>query len=347
MEYYIDPNTVLRFPMHGVPWLIPYKFDVLKGLGRKTAGIVRLNRKAFGPGGFSGIEFVIPNMCLFNKNLSINYRKLRKIKRAGWKIGPFHGCYSIQIPTKEYSVLNLTRDDRFTKDHLLNNLKIVSELGSGKDIITFHPGHIGKGESREKAVQNVIDNMNHVMDYAEENNIILTVENGYDHDKYNLAIGKSHEELRQILDGVGSRNLKVTFDWGHANVYAQEVLKRQDDKRNFRHHTEMIKNLGNRIIHAHIHYNRSHKPEFKNFYPVNYKFDEHLPLTRIPDEDYNNYRRIIRQLVDKTGLKRFRKVTFEMPPRKIMAVATLFDLGASLWEQLESIRIMEGMLKGK
>ncbi len=347
MEYYIDPNTVIKYQFHILPWYIPYKFKIFKGLGRKTIGLVKLNKKAFGDHGFSGIEFVIPNLCLFKKNLDINRRKLNKIKKARWKIGPFHGCYSIQIPTQGYSVLNLTQNDKFTKKHLMNNLKIVSELGNGKDIVTFHSGHIKKGSSKKKAMQNVIDNLNSAVDYAKDNNITMTLENAYDHDDGKTAIGKTHEELKEILDSVKSKNLGITFDWGHANVHAQYVLKNNREKKEFQYHQDMIKELGKNIVHAHIHYNRSHNPEFKDYFPVKYQFDEHLALTKIPKDEYNNYKRTIRQLMDKTSLKKFGKISFEMPPRKIMNITTVFDLGASLWDQLESINIMKNMIKGK
>ncbi len=344
MEYYIDPNTVLKYQFHIVPWLIPYKFNIFKGLGRKTMGLVKLNKKAFGPGGFSGIEFAIPNLCLFKKNLDINYRKLRKIKKAGWKIGPFHGCYSIQIPTKGYSVLNFAKYDKFSKKHLMNNLKIASELTKEKTVITFHAGHIEKG-SRKKALQNAIENIKSGIDYAKENNLVMTIENSYDHDDKKTAIGKTPEDLKEIIDQVKSKNLGITFDWGHANVHAQYVLKNNREKKEFQYHQDMIKELGKNIVHAHIHYNRSHNPEFKDYFPIKYQFDEHLALTKIPKEEHKAYKKTIRQLMDKTSLKKFGKITFEMPPRKIMNVATVFDMGSNLWEQLESIKIMNNMIK--
>jgi hypothetical protein len=165
-------------------------------------------------------------------------------------------------------------------------------------------------------------------------------------------------------------NLKTTFDWGHMNTNSQnpEVIKRigKDRIKGFEHISEFIEKLNNKIIHAHMHYNKSHqlgglkkKRNYINdaiylifFWTETVKFlnqgnvgisvyDKHLPFNRISAEYTDSYRKTVRELLEKTSISEFGRITHEISPKKIFKYFNFIEEGAEYEDLTESLKLFK------
>ena len=108
-------------------------------------------------------------------------------------------------------------------------------------IMTFHLG-ITTGDTRESAIQQGADVIRQNLNFAEDLDIQLCVENVFD--EHSVATPKDCEIL---FDAVNDDRLRFTLDTGHANLC------------NCLH--ELLDTVSNRLIYTHIHDNNGLKDQ--------------------------------------------------------------------------------------
>lgn len=95
----------------------------------------------------------------------------------------------------------------FARDFLVNELKLMKYLGL-EDIV-LHPGAHTKF-TREEGIQTLINTLKSVLELTDHGNILLETMAGK-----GTELGTTFEELKYIIDQVGSPRIKVCLDTCH------------------------------------------------------------------------------------------------------------------------------------
>lgn len=342
MDILIDPNIVDTCPFHLLPWGIGTILHAPAAIRLFTWGIRAPRAHAFGKGGFDGMEFNISTSGLFDPRLRLRDDKLALYKEQGWNIRALHACSSYHPPGLAPTELNPCIDDDRTQKLLRDNIRIAGELCAGKHkVLVLHPGHVDSPSGLKRGIASCIKNISDAMDLAEENGVIIALENLYHHNGGSVPGADHCRDLLHIADSVGSKNVGFTFDWGHANVAARDMGLAEKDLLSFSHQRDIVRALGKRIVHSHMHYNHCHKEDMHGRFKDNYvKRDEHLALTRIGEEDMPAWRRYVFALLEKSSLRRRGAITLEIPLRRVFGIFPVLRDGATPGEQMQSLRIM-------
>lgn len=350
MKYLIEHNFTLKHPFYIlIPSLVHYtKLSFLKKL---TTGTGKINKNFFRPREFDGNEFCFVMTGIFDKNYNINKRRLKSYKKMKLPHHTFHANYSCPPAQFKETYLNLSEDDERTQKALKAHIDAVSELKRTKEdvIMVIHGGRTK--ENQQRAIDNVVLNLEKALPYAERNGIILAIENMTAEDKEgHYYIGADYDDLKQILRKLPSNNLKVTFDWGHANTYYKKYIEKNFGKKytelgeevlSFKHIDDLIDNLKQDIIYGHIHYNESHL--YFPYHIYGCSLDEHRPLTDIPLKEINNFSRTIRKLLEETQIKNYGYIHLELWPRTYFEFYTVAKKGSSQSEQLRSLKLFKNL----
>ncbi|MBU4502468.1 MAG: sugar phosphate isomerase/epimerase, partial [Nanoarchaeota archaeon] len=220
MKYLIDPTYVTRCPLS----VLPDSFAYLTGWDffKKWNIVERLNKKAFKK--FDGIDF---NFCLAGlmekDGITINEKKVEKIKNKNWKIYAFHGSHEDLRGQFKYMELNFAEDSYDSRMKILSQLKVVKELSTEPNpIIVYHAGTV---KNKPANIDSTLKNIEFAVKEAEERGIIIAIENAPRDVEGNYNIGSDYNDLKKILKKIDSPNLGICFDWGHANNYAGVYAK--------------------------------------------------------------------------------------------------------------------------
>ena len=142
------------------------------------------------------------------------------------------------------------------REFSLMNESIALANRIGSRVVVLHPGRTGQG--REMAYSSMVENLRVVASTAEDQGVMLGLENKEGTDPYNLCC--KAEELVRAVEAVNSGSLKATFDIGHANLTCE------GDPEKLRGFVETLKE---HIVHLHVHDNGGRWTE-------KYDGDEHM-----------------------------------------------------------------------
>ena len=349
----IDHTFLQAAPWHLFPLFVGAHVRPLEAVKGLTWGIGELPAWAFGPEGYDGVEFSLTTSQVFGRNRGARWRIARRLveryRNAGWPTLAFHACFERPPIYFDHVRLDLTADDPRVREGATAQVEVVALLGSQpaaggravQPVVVFHTGRVPAAISareRRAVLKRVAANLRDAARLAETTGVRVTVEN------LPRAFGAMEhlgsrriEDLVEVLAGIGSDAAGVTFDYGHANTFCAEEPEYVE---------RFLHVLGPTIVYAHLHYNGSHRPGFaKTVDPRRFEyFDQHLPLTRIPADERPRFVRHLRALVRDTPVGRTRMLGLELPQRRIFAVKTILPSGATPEEQVESVRILRGML---
>ncbi len=345
MKYLLDPNFADPFPLHLAPWLLGSKIKALDRIRLSTWGAGRINPRVFSKDGYDGIEMNISNAGLFDHKLRLREDKLSALKSLDRDIFAFHACYSYPPPGLWDLALNPCDNDERTRQLLLDNIRIVSELGKNPrhQVLVLHAGHVASKDKVRSGMENCIQLLGSVVDYARQKGVVIALENLYHHNSDIVIGADDHLDLIEIADRIGSRQVGFTFDWGHANVAARDIGLPDDELRAFSHQKRVISDFGKRIEHVHLHYNHSHLEDLREKFSNDYvQRDEHLPLTRIKDHEMDAWKASIRHLARNASFgEDHASITLELPQKSVLGLIPVLHDGATVDEQLESLRLVK------
>ena len=271
-------------------------------------------------------------------------KTLAQYQKAHWPIDAFHGTFTGGSKFFESTALELTVDDERTRRGVLNHILAAAAIGGPGSILVLHLGTVkGRPEKDLERAARVLESFLHL---AEKKRVILALENMPRPDK-RVHLGADYRELRKVLNMLPSPYLKVCLDWGHANDYA-EVFARKEGRtpleayiRTFGYCREIIEELGKDIVYAHVHYNRNHENLGKASEPCR---DEHMPLTRIAPWYWEGFCETLALLMEKSSIREMGRINLELIPRRFFGCYTTLSTGAGLHEQLESVKLLRGIL---
>ncbi len=189
------------------------------------------------------IELYVPKLGLYRGSelLKERVKELRDALSTSSILTSMHAPYFGDSPNYPVELMVDTAHMGKAQFRLMEeSISLAGELGCG--VVVVHPGKI-TGE-REACFMSMVDNLRRLSFKAGDCGIILGLENKEGTDPTNLCC-TVEEHLRAIKE-VNSPDLKATFDIGHANLTCggdMEKLRR------------FIRELGNNVVHAHIHDN--------------------------------------------------------------------------------------------
>lgn len=364
----IDSMALVPVPAHFVSDVIKVELPLLKRFKFGANKFSFPNKKLFKENeGYDGMELTL--WGLFDEYWQVNKQRKDIIKSAGINTYTFHGCFEGCPKSLRGYYLNLAEKCSDTFAAIRAQIDIASELSNKNPILIFHPGFCDKKLNRDQAVKNVVENIKPHLDYAQDRNVMITLEN-MDYKSEGKMIFYDYQDFEYLYSQIDHPNLRTTIDWGHMNTNSNnpEVIKRlgKDKIDKFEHITEFIDKLNNKIIHAHMHYNKSHqingikkKRNYINdlvylifFWTETVKFlnkgnvgisvyDKHLPLNRISAEDVDSYRKTVNELLERTSIRDFGYITHEISPKKIFKYFNFIEDGAEYEDLMDSLKIFK------
>ncbi len=367
----IDSMALVPVPAHFISDIINVELPFLKKFKFGNKRFSLPEKIIFAESnGYDGIELTL--WGLFDEYWRVNEHRKALIINSGIKIYTFHGCFEGCPKSLRGYYLNLAEKNPDTFAAIRAQIDLVSELSQEDPILVFHPGFCPKEISREQAIINVIENINPHLDYAQEKKVVLTLEN-MDYKPEGKMIFYDFTDFENVFSKINHPNLKITFDWGHMNTNAcnPEIMRRISKEKihNFEHITEFIDKINTKIIHAHVHYNKSHlggeikkKRNYINdlvylvfFWTETVKFlnqgnigisvyDKHLPFNRISTEYLESYQKSIKKLIEKSSIRDFGYITHEISPQKIFKYFNFIEEGANSTDLMESLEIFRSFI---
>jgi sugar phosphate isomerase/epimerase len=191
---------------------------------------------------------------------------------------------SLHAPFSDINIASLNSTMRNASIEELEKAVGLAEF-FGAGVMTLHPGnltfHTQKNSEVARKIQ--ISSLGRLASFAEERNIILALENM---PRQGLHLGKSPEEMEEIMKMVDSSHLRMTLDIGHAstNGNLSEFMR-----------------LKGYIVNMHIHDNRG-KDEHLSLGEGIIHFDEFFG--QLGKYDGN----IVIELAEKRGLRKSKQV---------------------------------------
>lgn len=350
-------------PFYLVREMMAQKYSWLGFLKKKNKALKELNSKYLTLEMYDGLELNFPGLGLFDKNWNIKKQRILEFKKSNYPFYAFHGCFD-SFP-KDFSgvYFNLADDEAYVVKALKSQIDVAARLAKEPPVLVLHPGFADRC-SKDRAMENLLYNLEQALPYANKRNVILTLENtNWNPQKINL--GYFIDDFECIFRKLDDSNLKITLDIGHLNTQVLNRKFRQSrDVSRLAHMTEFIDRLADQIIHAHLHYNNCHRcfdniskmlkrSLTKGYYlgfilwmkvnrsiVTNYNdlLDEHLPLNKADQPTLN----VIKELLDKTLIRQYGKLTFEFTPRKIFRFVAMKN-GANISDHMESLEMIRGM----
>ncbi|MDD3888059.1 MAG: sugar phosphate isomerase/epimerase [Patescibacteria group bacterium] len=367
MKILISSISATPSPFYLLREMASRKFSSLKFLQKKNKALKELNSKYWEESLYDGLELNFPGLGFFDRNWNIRKERIIEYKRSNYPFYSFHGCFDSFPKNFRGLYFNLAASDNYIPKALKSQIDVAARLSKDTPILVLHPGFADRC-SKERALDNLLFNLEGALPYARRRNVILTLENmNWNPTRKNL--GYLADDFDYIFRRLDDSNLKVTFDIGHMNT---QVLNRKfrvsHDIEHLSHISEFIERMSKRIVHAHLHYNNCHN-SFDNvqellkrsitkwFYlgfmlwmKINRSMitnqsdllDEHLPLNKADKMTMD----AIKNLLDKTAIKEYGKLTFEFTPKKIFKFVAMKN-GADMNDHMKSLEIMRNLMSPK
>ena len=140
---------------------------------------------------------------------------LEKCKEYGIDVILAHAPYTLNCASKDESIR------KFAKETMLDDLRRMEYTPN--NLYNFHPGsHVGQGV--DIGIKYIIEILNEVLKEEQTTTVLLETMAGK-----GSEIGRSFEELKQIIDGVKLKNkLGVCLDTCHVNDAGYDIVNNLD-----------------------------------------------------------------------------------------------------------------------
>jgi sugar phosphate isomerase/epimerase len=350
----IDQTFLMTHPWHLLPLFVGAHVRPLEVIKNYSIGIGTLPSWAFQPGVFDGVELSLTTSQVFGSNTGGRWRIKRRLidwyRSSGWPVIAFHACMEHPPKYFEEVTLDLASDDPRVREGAAAQVEVAALIGAsalapaghgGRPMLVFHTGRVPTSISkrdRRAVIRRIADNLRDAVRLAETSRVTVTLEN------LPRAFGdlehigsRRMDDLVEALSDLGSDSVGITFDYGHANTLCADDPEYID---------RFLDRLGRSIQYVHFHYNGCHRPGFaERIDPRRFEgFDQHLPLTRIPEDEMPRFRGHLRRIVRETPVGRRRVIGLELVQRSVFNVKRIIPNGATPSEQVESARRMRKWL---
>lgn len=358
----IEINSIIPNPYYLLIDILLGEFPSGQKLNRFRRGIGKVNSELLAGDGYDGVEFGLWGGGLFDGDWDICRPRLKRYQAADLPIQSFHACLELFPETYKNRYLNLADGAKLNSKAVKSHIEIASLLGGPGSILVFHPGYVADESDVERGINNVARALGPNLAEAAKRGIIVTVENLFWNSSRRM-IGREPAELLKIIDIAGS-DLEVTFDWGHANTWAQ---KNKVGAKTFGHIDRVIDELGPRIRHAHLHYNfcHLHSPKPKRgwgWHLIEYlmawsqavqfdkrniddQYDFHVPFHQIDGPSVEKYRATLSRLLERSSIQETGLVTLEILPKKVFGWLEIAEYGLAGTDHQKNLRIARQWLK--
>ena len=121
------------------------------------------------------------------------------------------------------NIASLARDERNSSLHKVqNSITAAAEMGIG--LATLHPGHLSQSDYSDQNWEESklfnIESINTLLEFAQEKDVVLCLENGNAFKKSQVKHGLHPGSLKEIADSVEGE-LSYTVDFGHGLYLSQ------------------------------------------------------------------------------------------------------------------------------
>lgn len=140
---------------------------------------------------------------------------LEKAKELGIDVILAHAPYTLNLASKDESIR------KFAKETMIDDLRRMEYTPN--NLYNFHPGsHVGQGE--DVGIKFIIDALNEILTEEQTTTVLLETMAGK-----GSEIGRSFEEIKQIIDGVRLKDkLGVCLDTCHISDAGYDVVNDLD-----------------------------------------------------------------------------------------------------------------------
>lgn len=353
MKYLIQHTFSVQNPYYIIPNGLNKIWGKKKINELFRIGVGKQDDKLFAESKYDGTEITGIITGIFKKDWEFNKNRIKKYKEGKYPIEVFHACTAARMDNSKNKNdwnLNLAKDNDITRRGIANSIYLGKELIDENPIINFHMGKFPKSNN-EVARKSLIKNLKFAAQIAQEEQVTLTVENDYKKRKEEEVFGKNAEEIKKILDEVGSEYIGVCFDWGHANVQARNEFKKENlsekELSRFSFLKNFIRTLGPKIYYAHIHYNLAHLKEQVRVRSIIERdnWDLHMPPNKVRKQDEKDYLETLKLLKDKTSINKCGKIMLELTRDKMFRFVPFNKYGANTEDALESLEMVRSIFE--
>ena len=192
------------------------------------------------------IELYIPKLGVY-EGTKLDKNRIKKIKDfiSSYDFDTsIHAPYFADGPNYPPELIVDTAALGDTQFRLLKESIILAEK-LGSHVVVIHPGRINS--NRKTSFDSMISGLSRLAKVAEDNNVMLGLENKEGTDPNNLCCRS--QELIEAIERIDSPNLRATFDIGHANLTCN------GNAGELREFTRILKDY---VVHVHVHDNNGY-----------------------------------------------------------------------------------------
>jgi sugar phosphate isomerase/epimerase len=355
IESLIEFQSAVSHPWGLIVDMLIAQYSQLGFLNTLRRGVPRVREDDMQRSGFNGFELGLWSGSFFRRNWEIYENRLTAFQRSDYEFKRFHACFEMLPQNLAGVYFNIADGSDSNVAALKSQIAVAHNLAQDEStILVVHPGFVTSKNEKDIGIDNIKKVIDQVLYFAEENNVVIALENlPYVDDVY--FVGAFIEEIKEIVDDFNSDYVKATFDWGHLNVTAFQ----QGVVNNFDYIDEKIRMLGKDIVHAHLNYNRccekawapvvSNKKRFiRRFIEVfNMSFDvdlfsldsldQHMPLIRAKEMYQAGLRRNMHTLFEASSLHTYGCVTHEVEPQKVFGILSHRPEGARTADHVKDV----------
>ncbi len=340
--YYLASNYLDALVKHSARW-----HKIVTSVGKPKQHL-------FLPGGFDGIEFDAFNVGILNSDSwEIYLERVRRLQEQGLKIESVHAVYppaQFADPHQAAKTLNLGFLSGEVVNGIKTHIRLASALVDDNPTLVLHPGIIPAAMPMAEAIGNVVNNVKLCLTDLEKTKVILCLENlAPILDKTKIkVVASDYNVLKEIVADINHPQVKVVYDWGHANASARVYYEENSNKLpedylpSFQYHHDLVKTLGQDIVYLHLNYNpahimTTHKPRMLG----TSGWDFHQGLNQADPQSLARYKEIMEEVYFNTGLRKTgRKMLLELNPRGLLKWLGMGYVGTDDVGALESVRIL-------
>lgn len=178
-------------------------------------------------------------LCFYNKDpqkaaekLAENFKLIEVVSEGYVPLSKKHKMPEVALSMHApFSDINIASANKGILEASLKEMKNAIEIVHyfGATILTIHPGRISPQTFRSPSITKKInrDSLEQLNAWAEENDVVLSLENM---PESSTLIGKTPQDMEEMIKAIHSKNLRMTLDIGHAhttkNLYEFTKLKK-------------------------------------------------------------------------------------------------------------------------